>query len=113
MHSINEMMQAGYTTAHGVRHWEAQGLLGSVQRSKRNERQYTDAQIDLARIIAAAQFGGWPLDQIKQMLDAWRVDETVYEAICTRLSDQIHVAMKLLESLPMSPKTEQIKKWDL
>lgn len=109
MHSIEEMTRAGCTTARGIRFWEDQGLLGNVQRSSGNLRLYTDAQMDTARVIAAAQFGGWTLDEIKQMVAEY--DAEVYEAILIRLADQARAAARLGETLP-KPKT-QAQEYDL
>jgi hypothetical protein len=58
-------------------------------------------QLDKARIIAAAQFGGWSLDEIKQMLIGW--GEEVHEAITYRLSEQMRAAIRLVEQLPQPP----------
>lgn len=100
MHSPNEMLIAGCTTLRGLRYWESEGLLGEVARTAGDTRQYTDDQLDRARIIAAAQFGGWSLDDIRQMLDEFHADMTVYDAITMRLSDQIRAAARLGEALP-------------
>ena len=68
MHTMEEMTRAGCTSRRGVRYWEDQGLLGDVERSDGGTRRYTAEQLDRARIIAAAQFGGFDLDMIKKML---------------------------------------------
>lgn len=99
LHSIDEMMRAGCTSARGIRHWEELELLGEVARSDGGtHRRYTDEQLNLARIIAAAQFGGFPLDQIKEMIAVY--DGEVFEAILTRLADQTRAAVRLGENLP-------------
>lgn len=104
MHSVEEMCAAGCTSRRGVRYWEDQGLLGSVERSEGGTRRFTDEQLDKARIIAAAQFGNFSLDTIKQMLEEW--GDEVYAAILTRLSDQARAAARLGEQLP-KPKGKQ------
>ena len=98
MHSPSEMAKAGCTTLRGIRHWEKLGLLGEVARSNGDTRQYTAEQLDKAKIIAAAQFGSFDLETVKQMLAEW--DMQVYEAICTRLEAQMMAAMRLIEELP-------------
>jgi DNA-binding transcriptional MerR regulator len=96
------MMREGCTSARGVRHWEELGMLGEVARSDGGtHRRYTDDQLNKARVIAAAQFGGFPLEQIKQMLEEY--DGEVYEALLTRLADQTRAAVRLGESLPKPP----------
>lgn len=97
-HSMDAMTRAGCTSRRGVRYWESEGLLGTVARSEGGTRRYTDEQLDKAKIIAAAQFGGWPLDEIGRMLEEWGSE--AYEAILTRLSDQARAAVRLGEQLP-------------
>lgn len=101
MHSVEDMTRAGCTTRRGVRFWEDQGLLGEVARSSGGTRQYTPAQLDKAKIIAAAQFGGFDLETIGKMLLAYDGDMEVYDALTTRLSDQIRAAARLAENLPV------------
>lgn len=98
MYSPNEMIRAGCTTLRGIRLWEEQGLLGPVARSNGGTRQYTAEQFDRAKIIAAAQFGGWSLEEISKMLDEWGPE--VYEALMTRLADQARACVRLGENLP-------------
>lgn len=98
MHRVEDMMHAGCTTRRGVRFWEEQGLLGEVARSDGDTRQFTDEQLNRAKIIAAAKFGGFDLETIGQMLESY--DGEVYSALMTRLSDQIRLAVRLGENLP-------------
>lgn len=111
MHSPNEMARAGCTTLRGIRLWEEQGLLGEVARSNGGTRQYTAEQLTKAKIIAAAQFGGWSLDKIKEMLIEWGPE--VYEALCTRLEMQMRAAIRLIEELPAPPGVPGKKEYDL
>ena len=111
MHSIEQMCRAGCTSPRAVRYWEDQGLLGNVLRTEGGTRRYTDEQVDQARIIAAAQFGGWSLDEIKKMLTEWGPE--VHEAITTRLSDQIRLAARLAENLPRPDEFTRSKEFDL
>lgn len=111
MHTMEEMLRAGCTSRRGVRYWEDQGLLGPVERSNGNTRRYTAEQLGKARIIAAAQFGGWSLDEIKEMLIEWGPE--VYEALCTRLSDQMRACIRLIEELPRPPGASTAQEYDL
>jgi len=110
MHSVEEMTRAGCTSRRGVRYWEDQGLLGKVERSEGGTRRYTPEQLDKAKVIAAAQFGNWSLDEIKQMLEEWGLE--AYEAILTRLSDQARAAVRLGEQLPR-PEASRVQEYDL
>lgn len=110
-HSVDEMVRAGCTTRRGVRFWEEKGLLGPVERSDGDTRRYTSEQLDKARIIAAAQFGNFSLDVIKQMLIEWGPE--VHEAICIRLSDQVRAGVRLMEELPSPPAASNAQEFDL
>jgi len=110
-HSVEEMARAGCTTPRGVRFWQEKGLLGEVERSDKGTRRYTPEQIDKAKIIAAATFGGWSLEQVGLMLVEWGPE--VYDAILTRLSDQMRAAIRLGEDLPKPPETSTAQEFDL
>lgn len=103
-HSIDDMARAGCTTSRGIRFWEEQELLGEVARSQGDTRRFTDEQIRRARIIAAAQFGGFSLSQIQEMIEEY--DNDVYSAIVTRLGDQMRAAARLAEDLPRPADTQ-------
>jgi len=113
MHSPNEMARAGCTSLRGLRLWEERGLLGPVARSSGDTRQYTDEQLDRAKIIAAAQFGGFSLEEIGSMLSEYHVSMEAYSALEIRLSDQIRAAARLLENLPMPASAKATQEYDL
>lgn len=98
MFSVDDMTRAGCTSRRGIRYWEERGLLGPVERSDGDTRRYTQEQLDKAKIIAAAQFGGWSLEEIQQMLIEWGPE--VHEALLTRLADQAMAAARLATDLP-------------
>lgn len=108
MHTMEEMTRAGCTSRRGVRYWEDQGLLGEVERSDGGTRRYTAEQLDRARIIAAAQFGGFDLEMIRKMLGEYGPE--VYEALMTRLADQARACVRLGENLP---KPSGVPEYDL
>lgn len=95
-----EFARAGCTSSRGCRFWEDQGLLGVVARSEAGVRRYTVEQMRYAAIIAAAQFGGWQIEQIKQMIENYDVDPSVHDALVTRLADQVRAAARLADQLP-------------
>lgn len=101
MHSMDEMTRAGCASRRGVRLWEDMGLLGDVARSSGDTRQYTPAQLDKARIIAAAQFGGFQLEDIRAMLVEYDASMEVFDALAERLADQMRAAARLAENLPI------------
>lgn len=106
-YSVDDMTKAGCTTRRGVRFWQEQGLLGEVARTNGNQRRFTEDQFRRAKIIAAAQFGGWKLDEIKQMLANY--DAEAAQAIITRLSNQAKAAAMLAEALPLPPAKEMFE----
>lgn len=110
-HSMDEMTRAGCTSRRGIRHWEDVGLLGRVDRSDGNTRRYSAEQLNKAKIIAAASFGGWSLEEIKGMLVEWGPE--VHSAILTRLSDQAMAAARLATDLPVAPGMSKAVEYDL
>nr|GAT42305.1 superfamily II DNA/RNA helicase [Mycena chlorophos] len=100
IHSQADFCRAGCTSPRGARFWEEQGLLGDVARGETGIRRYTDEQMEKARIIAAAQFGGFPLEQIKDMLAVYHSDAEVHDALLQRLEDQVRAASRLGANLP-------------
>jgi len=109
-HTIDDMCKAGCTSRRGVRYWEEEGLLGEVERTSGNQRRYNSEQLDKAKIIAAAQFGGWSLEECKSMLEDY--NDEAHEAILHRLMQQATLAARLAEDLPM-PAVPQDKVFDL
>ena len=111
MHTVDEIARAGCTTPRGIHHYEEKGLLGEVERSTGGHRRYSDAQLDKARIIAAASFGGWSLEEIGKMLEEW--GQETYEAIMIRLDDQMRAAVRLGQALPRPVGMDQNQEYDL
>lgn len=110
-HTMEEMTKAGCTSRRGIRHWESLGLFGTVERTDGDTRRYTSEQLDKAKIIAAASFGNWSLEEISQMLTEWGPD--VHEAILTRLADQAMAAARLATELPKPPAASTAREFDL
>ena len=98
-YTVNDMCTAGCTSRRGIRYWETEGLLGDVGRSAGGTRQYTLDQLHRAKIIAAAQFGGWSLEEAKNMLAEWGPEARA--ALIERLALQAKAALKLAENLPV------------
>lgn len=112
MYSVEQMCAAGCTSRRGIRFWEEQGLLGEVERSGGNQRRFTEEQLKFARIIAAAQFGGFTLEEIKAMLPVY--DMEVFEAITHKLARVVNTAMTLTEQLPAPAGAAQpVQEFDL
>ena len=98
--TLTEFCQAGCTSARGARFWEEQELLGAVARSDAGVRRYTAEQMERAAIIAAAQFGGFSIEQIRLMLVEYHTDPQVHDALAQRLEDQVRAAARLAGNLP-------------
>lgn len=109
-YTLEDMQRAGCTSGRGIRYWEEQGLLGQVERSSGGRRKYSQDNLDRAKIVAAAQFGGFSLDEAKAMVDEWGGE--AYEAVQIRLTQQIVAATMLRENLP-EPKPAEKQEWDL
>ena len=110
-YSMDDMCRAGCTSPKGIRFWQEKGLFGEVARTQGGTRQFTSEQLDKAKIIAAAQFGGWSLEEIGQMLIEWGPE--AHDAILIRLSDQAMAAARLGEQLPRPPAAPNAMEYDL
>jgi len=64
-YSTRELADASRTTLRTIRFWESQGLFSAVERDRLGERQFTEAHLQRARVIAAASMAGMSLDAIK------------------------------------------------
>ena len=112
IHTLSEFCMAGCTSARGARFWESEGLLGDVARSDAGVRRYTAEQMERAAIIAAAQFGGFEISKIKEMLEVYHVDPSVHDALLQRLEDQVRAAARLAGNLP-KPISAPVLEYDL
>jgi DNA-binding transcriptional MerR regulator len=112
IHTLSEFCMAGCTSARGARFWESEGLLGAVARSDAGIRRYTAEQMRKAAIIAAAQFGGFEISRIREMLEVYDVDPTVHDALVQRLEDQVRAAARLAGNLP-KPSNAPVLEYDL
>lgn len=97
-YTVNDMCVAGCTSRRGIRYWETEGMLGIVERTNGGTRKYSADQMDRAKIIAAAQFGGWSLEKTKEMISEWGPEARA--ALIERLAMQAKAALKLAENLP-------------
>jgi len=64
-----QVAAAARTSKRAIRIWEAKRLFGDVQRNKRDERLFTAAQLERAKVISAATMAGMGLDEIKEKPD--------------------------------------------
>lgn len=112
-HTQAAFCMAGCTSSRGARFWEENDLLGNVARSDAGVRRYTDEQMRRAAIIAAAQFGGFSIEKIKDMIEAYDLDVEVHDALVTRLADQVRAAARLVEGLPKPRNLETKLEYDL
>lgn len=97
-YSVDDMCKAGLTSPRGVRWWEEKGLLGDVERSSGGQRLFTDHQIWRARIIAAAQYCSFSLEEIGLMLNEYGVEARL--ALEVKLASVANTALALAEGLP-------------
>lgn len=97
-YTMDDMIKAGHVSRRGVRFWEEIGLLGTVERSKGNQRRYTEVQMNMARVIAAAQLAGWQLTEIRALIETY--DDDVRASIVQKLARRASDAKRLALALP-------------
>jgi DNA-binding transcriptional MerR regulator len=85
-----------------IRYYEAQGLLGPVQRSANGYRSYTKDTAHLLAIITTAQEAGFSLDEIRNFLPqadnpAWDVPKLL-ASLQRKLADIVAMQARLARS---------------
>ena len=68
MYSIREVSQKTGLSAHTLRFYEKEGLLGSVERSPSGVRQYSDADLEVLSGICCLKNTGMSLQEIARFL---------------------------------------------
>ena len=72
MYTIQEVSQKTGLTAHTLRFYEKEGLLGAVKRSESGFRQYTDDDLDILSGICCLKNTGMSLREIARFLELSR-----------------------------------------
>lgn len=68
--STDEIAKGARTTLRGVRLWESAGLLGDVPRNENGHRVFSEAHMQRARLISAAQMAGMSIAEIRSASDS-------------------------------------------
>lgn len=77
---IGELAKRTGLNASRIRFYEAEGLIGDVERGANGYRRYPAEAVALLGIITSAQRAGFTLDQIRHLMPAgssWKHDELV------------------------------------
>ena len=82
-----------------IRYYEAQGLLGAVQRTANGYRVYAAGSSHILRVIVSAQDAGFSLDEIRNLLpqsegEGW-VRERLAESLKAKLADIAAIQARL------------------
>lgn len=65
---IGELAKEAGLAPSRIRHYEAQGLIGSVDRGRNGYRQYSRETRQILEIIVTAQRAGFSLDEIRNLM---------------------------------------------
>lgn len=77
---IGELAKRTGLNASRIRFYEAEGLIGNVERGANGYRRYPPEAVAVLGIITSAQRAGFTLDQIRHLMPAgssWKHDELV------------------------------------
>ena len=81
---IGELSEQTGLSAHTLRYYEKNGLIGASSRSEAGYRFYTDADVRRVQFVKAARTSGFSLDDISQLLSI-RVDKQSHS--CQEVTD--------------------------
>ena len=79
-YSTSDLATAARTTTRGIHIWASKGLFGEVQRDENGARVFSEADLQRARVIAAAQMAGLSLSII-QAAKGVHLREDIHRAI--------------------------------
>ncbi|MGV0735766.1 MerR family transcriptional regulator [Mycobacterium sp. DBP42] len=69
---ISELEASTGVGRHALRYYERQGLLGEVQRTSGNYRDYPESLVKQVKLLRSMQALGFSLTEIRQVLDGLR-----------------------------------------
>ncbi|MFA5963803.1 MAG: MerR family transcriptional regulator [Sphingomonas sp.] len=99
---IGEASAASGVSQRMIRHYERIGLIGAAPRRDSGYRDYSDADLSRLRFIANARDLGFPIDEIRELLELWS-DTSRASADVRRLAlaraDQLHRKASSLEAM--------------
>jgi DNA-binding transcriptional MerR regulator len=100
--NIGTLAKASGMAQSRIRYYEAQGLLGPVQRSANGYRSYAPDTVHLLGIITNAQDAGFSLDEIRNFLPqpdnpAWDVPKLL-ASLQRKLADIVAMQARLARS---------------
>ena len=107
--NISHAARQSGLSAKMIRHYEQIGLLNHVQRSSAGYREFSDHDIQMLGFIRQARVLGFPIEQIRSLLELWqdpqRSSHAVKEVATEHLSQ---VEEKLQELQAMKRTLEQM-----
>ena len=75
MYSIQQVSRKTGLSAHTLRYYEKEGVLGHVERSPGGIRQYSDEDLDALGLVCCLKNTGMPLEEIARFVSLTRQGE--------------------------------------
>lgn len=69
MYTINEVARICDISAYTLRFYDKEGLLPFVSRNKSGNREFTDKNLEMIKLICCLKNTGMPIKEIKQYID--------------------------------------------
>lgn len=100
--NIGAASKASGVSQRMIRHYEAIGLVPPAPRRESGYRDYSDADVHRLRFIANARDLGFPVDEIRSLLELWadraRASSEV-KALATARAEELHRKAEALEAM--------------
>jgi Cu(I)-responsive transcriptional regulator len=100
--NIGQASEASGVSQRMIRHYEKIGLIPAAPRRDSGYRDYSDADLHRLRFIANARDLGFPIEDIRQLLDLWndhRRSSAEVKALAMARADELQRKAAALEAM--------------
>ncbi|AIQ62586.1 HTH-type transcriptional regulator AdhR [compost metagenome] len=97
MYTINEVATACNVSAHTIRFYDKEGLLPFVTRNSTRNRQFSEADLEMMKLICCLKNSGMQVKEIKQYIDLCMQGEETAQARRELMVDHRKAILKQID----------------